>query len=113
LAQQSSPVSHLFNYQSDPNSQFLQAFQDQYKFPQQYDGEYHAQGTQHKTTVVAPESDELDYDSGADVRYSYSQSGHSEDQDDAASEHLEDDGELISEADSKTYGQRIAPKKKN
>ncbi|KAF4513947.1 UNVERIFIED_CONTAM: hypothetical protein B566_EDAN018163 [Ephemera danica] len=114
---------HVFNYKSDPNSQFLQAFQDQYRFPQQYDGEYHAQSSQHKLTAVPPdetsdvashEADELDYDSGAEVRYSYSQRGHTanyQDQDDAASEHLEDDGEVIE--DSSSFGQKIVPKSKN
>lgn len=65
------PYTQIFNYHGDSNSQFLQAFQDQYKFPQQYDGEYHAQGSQHKVTAVAPSSAELDYDSGADVRYTH------------------------------------------
>lgn len=92
-------------FQGDPNSRFLQAFQDQYhRFDPKRQQQQSSESDEDK------EKNDIDYDSGAEVRYSFAPAPAAHDQDDASSSQYDDDEELLEDSGA-NFGDKLTPKR--
>ncbi|XP_059491037.1 uncharacterized protein LOC132205782 [Neocloeon triangulifer] len=104
MAQLQAAVQNTTTFYGDTNSRFLQAFQDQYEKYKGFD------------QSASKLKNDIDYDSGAEVRYSFAPAPASHDQDDAASEFYDDEteeqksDEILEDSDA-DFGARLKSKR--
>ncbi|CAB3385182.1 Hypothetical predicted protein [Cloeon dipterum] len=104
LAHLKEAVVNTTSYYGDTNSRFLQAFQDKY----------------HKFDIQEQSSskvkNDIDYDSGAEVRYSFGPApAATHEEEDSGSEFYdelesEEKDEILEESDTREFGARLKPK---